>query len=213
MASNINKQGVWSSGMIMETSNENVKVWDKVNPNLISMKKSKWYLFGWVGSGNLIQEADNILLVKNGSGWCDLLYDCTSLVGTTFTLSAEIMIDGAHNVSDSAGLMVEADRRTHNTNTGSRYSNSSIIITQTNTWIPFKSTFTNLSSTTPYVGFFLRGKTSDASTNKCWVYLKNIKIETGNGASLWIPNSLDDNTGLMSAAASSAITADNFYEI
>lgn len=147
-----------------------------------------WYVYGWSNINNLSSstKADHCYLLKNGNGWCNMVYDCASHIGETVTFQADVLLDPEHNISDDAGLFYMFDKRPFGTNKGDRYILKSCKIMAANTWVHMEHTFT-IDKDNPFIGFYFRGCTSDTSTNSCWIYIKDVKLEKGSKATDYTP--------------------------
>lgn len=186
---NISDAAIASINALIEVGGVNLAVGSSV------ADRAKWHTTGW--SGNLsaaLGYADHCYLLKMGGGWSTMAYNYKTLVGKQVTIQADVLLDSAHNVSDSAGLKVMVGRR-HVTSTSVITNETTYVIKETNKWTHVEAIVT-LTADYPYPVFYFRGTTSDASTNSCWVYIKDVKIESGNKATDWSPAPEDTDASI-----------------
>lgn len=170
-----------------------------------------WYVYGWSNINNLSSstKADHCYLLKNGNGWCNMVYDCTSHIGETVTFQADVLLDPEHNISDDAGLFYMFDKRPFGTNKGDRYILKSCKIMAADTWVHMEHTFT-IDKDNPFIGFYFRGCTSDTSTNSCWIYIKDVKLEKGSKATDYTPAPEDVSQDATNKASQALTDAKNY---
>ncbi|MDO4553713.1 MAG: phage tail spike protein [Lachnospiraceae bacterium] len=152
---------------------------------------NNWYAFGWGGSFKTASVKDRTYAFNTVNGWRDVIYDMTNYVGQDITISCDVkLLSSSTNTSD---IMIYTTHRSNNTKTGTCVRTKQLILSKKDVWIHYENSFT---LTLPYLGFYVRGVDSDASTGSTTVYFKNVKFEKGNKATDWTPAPEDTETAI-----------------
>lgn len=166
---------------------------------------TNWYHYGWGGDWITYSEEDRTYRLHTSNGWRVAVYDMTDYVGENITISCDVLLQSISTNTEKILLVIS--ERSDSTNTGSGTLSNFYTIGTTDTWYHYEGTIT-LSK--PYLGFYIRGKDSDAGTGTAYVLFKNVKFEKGNRATDWTPAPEDVDSQITSVKTIATQTADKF---